>query len=137
MRALPHYRSLGIADALIRRRGPRLGDLLTDLESAGSDIVNSALQTGASAGKSAAGDTLTNLLKKNEPQLLNAIEGKAHDGAVQAAKENAPWLIGLTVAGGAVGGHFLGKLGAAGSLVGLVLGGFCAYKVAQGGQSTK
>jgi len=130
-------RSLGVGSRFAQlRTAPRLGDLLTDLEQTGSNIVNTALNAGASAGKDAAGDELTQLLQKNEPQLLDAIESKAHDGAVQAAKENAPWLIGLTVTGGAVGGLFLGRMGPLGLLIGLAGGAFCAYKVAQGGQSS-
>lgn len=132
------YHSYGIADAfrrpVPRRQMPRLGGLLDDLMKVGSGLVNDA--TKDAQGK--AGDEVEKLLKGSElAPLLDKIEGKAHDGAIQAAKENAPWVVGLCIAagllGGAVGNAAGGKV--AGGL-GILGGAFSAYMIARGG-STK
>lgn len=56
-------------------------------------------------------------------ELLNKVEQKAADGVVKVVKDQAPNLMLLAVAGGAIGGAVSEKLGKAGTLgaIGLAL----------------
>lgn len=61
--------------------------------------------------------------------LLQKIEEKAAEGVTKVVKENAPNLIMLAVAGGAVGGALSAKLGKTGTILALATAGWAAYQL--------
>jgi len=61
--------------------------------------------------------------------LLLVVEDRAKKGVAQQIKGNLPWLAGLTIGGGALGGYVLqGKTGA---IVGGAILGFSVWKLMQ------
>lgn len=129
-------RSFGIGSALRPRRAPHtVGGLLDDLVNIGRSVLNDT----SKSAQGAAGDEVEKLLKGSElAPLLDKVEAAGHDGAVAAAKENAPWVIGMCVAAGLLGGAVAGAAGgkvAAG--IGVLGGAGCAFMIARGGQAAK
>lgn len=129
------YVSIGIGEALVphRRILVPVGGLLDDIVAVGKK----ALDAGSKAGQGAAGDEVEKLLRGSElAPLLDKVEAAGKAGAIDAAKENAPWVIGMAVAAGLLGGAVasaaggkvagvIGAIGAAGS----------AFMIARGGQT--
>lgn len=62
-------------------------------------------------------------------ELLNKVEQKAADGVVKVVKDQAPNLMMLAVAGGAIGGAVSEKLGKAGTLAAIGLALWAGYQL--------
>lgn len=129
------YVSVGIGEALLSRRHPPVSGLLDDIINVGKKVI----QGGAQAGQDAAGDEVERLLRGSElAPLLDKVEQAGHDGAVQAAKENAPWVIGMAVAAGLLGGAVASAAGGkVAGVIGAVGAAGSAFMIARGGQTTK
>lgn len=101
--------------------------ILEDLEAAGRSIIGAGTQ----AGKDKAKDVLLDQLN-NTPAgkaLLETVKAQAAEGVTDVVKQNAPNLIMLAVAGGAVGGALSAKLGKTGTVLALLVGGFAAFQL--------
>lgn len=76
------------------------------------DIIDAVqLPVGASAGK----ETL--IVPGAEKKLLDSVQDSARQGVVKEVKKNAPNLMLLAVAGGAIGGVLSNKLGKTGTAI--------------------
>jgi len=62
-------------------------------------------------------------------EFLNKVEDKAAEGVVKVVKQEAPNLIALAIAGGAVGGALSSKLGKTGTVLALVVGAYAASQI--------
>lgn len=95
----PHFGGLG---------GP-LDDFLRDVQDSAEGNTSKAVEDMLRSGPG--------------KELLNKVEQKAADGVVKVVKDQAPNLMLLAVAGGAIGGAVSEKLGKAGTLgaIGLAL----------------
>jgi hypothetical protein len=77
-----------------------------------------------------AGAAIPDLLKSTQGRaLLKAVEDAAQAGVVKEVKKNAPNLVLLAVAGGAVGGAVSAKLGKTGTVLALVTAGWATWQL--------
>ncbi len=104
---------LGDATATAASSNP-ISDVFNSLINAGEGVVGSGTKSADDAAKQQMLDFLNNTPAGNA--LLSTVKQEAADGVVGVVKANAPNLIMLAVAGGAVGGALSAKLGKAGTL---------------------
>ena len=111
-------------------------------EAAPAGFMENVWNTIVNVGKGAAGDTekvITDKAKQgaedflnNDPVgklILDKVKAKAMDGVVEVVQGQAPNLILLAVAGGAVGGALSAKLGKTGTVLALVVAGWAGYQL--------
>ena len=101
------------------------------------NVVDPAIGQGTKAAEQALGQrtsaAIQDLLKTKAGQdLLLVVEQRAKDGVAQQIKANLPWLAGLTIGGGVLGGYVLkGKTGA---VIGAAILGVSVFKLMQVGK---
>lgn len=106
------------------------------------DVFDAIVDVGKETGKKVVDDTKSNLTDggskavedflNNTPAgklLLDKVKQKAADGVTGVVKEQAPNLIVLAVAGGAVGGALSAKLGKVGTIGAIGLALYCAFQI--------
>ena len=107
-------------------------------DASAQNIADDILHTIVNVGQGAAGgasDTAAQQMQQfldNTPAghvLLTKVQQKAQEGVVAVVKDNAPNLIMLAVAGGAVGGALSAKLGKTGTVLSIVLAVVAANKL--------
>lgn len=95
---------------------PGFGGFLEDLQKNLSPLIESGQKVLDQRADAAIQDMLKTQSGKN---LLAVVEQKATEGVSKQIKTNLPWLAGLTIAGGAIGGYVL--KGSTGAMVGGVI----------------
>lgn len=102
--------------------GPALGGLGSPLDDFLNDVSNSAEGNTSKA--------VEDMLRSGPgKELLNKVEQKAADGVVKVVKDQAPNLMLLAVAGGAIGGVLSEKLGKAGTIGAIGLAMWAGYQL--------
>ncbi len=91
-----------------------------------SDLINSV--TGAAGG--AASDEANEFLRSGPgKEFFLKVEDSAAVGVTEVVKQQAPNLILLAVAGGAVGGALFSKLGKTGTVLAIGVAGLAAFRI--------
>jgi hypothetical protein len=101
-------------------------DLFNAVTNVGREVVQDTKNSVTDRASSAIPDLLKSTQGK---QLLQAVEAAAQDGVVKEVKKNAPNLMLLAVAGGAVGGALSAKLGKTGTVLALVAAGWASWQL--------
>lgn len=113
----------GATDTLTAQSSNPVNDLL--------NVINQVASSGGAAAGDASKTALLNALN-NTPAgraLLQTIEAKAADGVGTLFKKQAPNLLLLAIAGGAIGGVAAQKLGKAGTVGAIGLAIFAVFNI--------
>lgn len=100
-----------------------------------TDFFRNVFQGGARAAEQALNEQATNaavqrlLETSTGKDLLTVVEGKAKEGVAEQIQDNLPWLAGMVIGGGAIGGYAL--RGTPGAMVGGAIIAVSVWKLMQ------
>lgn len=118
-----------------------VGDMGSFFDDAFNKITDAVIDTGKETTKEVVGDTKRSVeeragegiqdLINSGPgqQFLDVVEERATAGVTAVVKENAPNLMMLAVAGGAVGGALSAKLGKTGTVLALGVAAWASWRL--------
>jgi hypothetical protein len=114
--------------------GSVTSDFLNLVQNVGSGVVNA----GGGAAKDKASSEIESFLRSSAAApMLKAVEEKAAEGVTKVVKKQAPNLMLLAVAGGAVGGAVSAKLGKIGTIGALLVALYAAREILKAGENPK